>query len=34
MMLTPALTVVVPETVDPEAGEVIVTTRLPSWASA
>ena len=34
MMLTLALTVMVPETVDPEVGEVMVTTRLPSWASA
>src|SRR5262252_1089332 len=34
MMLTLALTVVVPETVEPDAGEVIVTTRLPSCAWA
>jgi hypothetical protein len=31
-MLTLALTVVVPETLEPDAGEVIVTTRLPSCA--
>src|SRR5215467_1411641 len=34
MMLTLALTVVVPETVAPDAGDDIVTTRLPSCASA
>lgn len=39
MMVTLAVTVMVPETVDPELGEVMVTTRLPgegsgSWAKA
>ena len=34
MALTFALTVMVPETVEPEAGEVMVTTRLPTWATA
>jgi hypothetical protein len=29
MMLTLALTEIVPDTVDPELGDVIVTTRLP-----
>ncbi len=33
-MLTLALTGTVPETVDPEAGEVIVTIRLPSPSCA
>src|SRR6267142_4723 len=33
-MLTLALTGTVPETVDPEAGEDIVTIRLPNWARA
>jgi hypothetical protein len=34
MMLTLALTVVVADTVDPDVGDVIVTTRLPSCADA
>jgi hypothetical protein len=33
-MVTLALTVVVPETVEPDEGEVIVTIRLPSCARA
>jgi len=32
--LTLALTAIVPETTDPEVGEVMVTIRLPSCASA
>jgi hypothetical protein len=32
-MVTLALTGIVLETVAPEAGAVIATTRLPSWAS-
>jgi hypothetical protein len=33
-MVTLALTGIVPLTVDPEPGEVMVTTRLPTWAEA
>jgi hypothetical protein len=34
MMVTLALTVVVPLTVDPELGDVMLTIRLPSCADA
>src|SRR2546428_4591494 len=34
MMVTLALTVIVPVTVDPPVGAVMVTMRLPSWAEA
>jgi hypothetical protein len=33
-MVTLAVTGTVPLTVDPEAGDVTVTTRLPNWAWA
>src|SRR5438270_12359183 len=34
MIVTVALTVIVPVTVDPDAGDVMVTIRLPSWPDA
>src|SRR5437867_4657980 len=34
MIVTLALTEIVPETVDPDAGDVMLTTRLPNWARA
>ena len=33
-IVTLALTEIVPETVDPDAGDVMLTTRLPNWARA
>jgi hypothetical protein len=34
MIVTLASTGMVPATVDPEVGDVMVTTRLPNWAEA